>query len=241
MQIGNKIIFLDKIGSTNNYLKNNFEKGLVVYAGEQTNGRGQRKNKWESEAGKNILMSAAFLPQNLKAEDQFFLSKAVSLAVYDFLSNYISDVKIKWPNDIFVSNKKIAGILIENNLRGANIYSSIIGIGVNINQQRFPDYLPKPISLSNISGQTYELKKLLNELIEKLNKRYNQLEKKQFNELSSSYFEHLYRYKMESDFLINNIKKRAKIIDVEKNGKLVLLFPDRVIKSYAFKELAFVG
>ncbi len=240
MQIGSKIIYLDKIDSTSNYLKNNFEKGLVVYAGEQTGGRGQRTNRWESEAAKNILMSTALLHSSLKAENQFFLSKAVSLAVYDFLSNYVSGVKIKWPNDIYIFDKKIAGILIENNLRGANIYSSVIGIGININQEHFPEYLPNPTSLSCLTGKTYEPENLLNELIENLKMRYSQLEKKQYKDLSTSYFQHLYRFKIESNFLINNKIIKAKIIDIEKNGKLVLQFTDNRIKSYAFKELEFV-
>ncbi|MCF6242147.1 MAG: biotin--[acetyl-CoA-carboxylase] ligase [Bacteroidales bacterium] len=241
MQIGSKIIYIDKTNSTNNYLKNNLEKGLVVYTDEQTSGRGQRTNKWESEAAKNILMSTALFHESLKAENQFFLSKAISLAVYDFLSEYIIDVKIKWPNDIYIYGKKIAGILIENNLRGANIYSSVVGIGININQVHFPAYLPNPTSLSSITGKTYEPKKLLNELIKNLNIRYHQLEKKQYKKLSASYFQHLYRFKIESEFLIDKIKVKAKIIDIEDDGKLVLQYANNSIKSYAFKEIEFIN
>jgi BirA family biotin operon repressor/biotin-[acetyl-CoA-carboxylase] ligase len=241
MRIGSKIIYLKQIDSTNNYLKNHFETGLVVYTDKQTNGRGQRLNKWESEAKKNILMSVAVSHHLLKTEQHFFLSKAVSLAVFDFLSEYITKVKIKWPNDIYVSNKKIAGILIENSIRGSYISNSIIGIGINVNQNNFPAYIPNPISLSSLTGQSYAPEYLLKVLIQKLNNRYKQIEMKQFKKLSSAYIEHLYLYKTESLFLIDQKKIKARIINIEDNGRLVLQFADNNTKSFAFKELSFIN
>ncbi len=241
MQIGSKIIYLKQIDSTNNYLKNHFETGMVVYTDLQTNGRGQRSNKWESESQKNILMSIAISHHSLKADKQFFLSKVVSLAVFDFLSEYVAKVKIKWPNDIYVSNKKIAGILIENSIRGSYISNSIIGIGINVNQNNFPAYIPNPISLSSLTGQSYDPEYLLKVLIEKLNNRYKLIEMKQFKKLSSAYIEHLYLYKTESLFLIDQKKIKAQIINIEDNGRLVLQFANNSIQSFAFKELEFIN
>ena len=240
MLIGRKIIHLEETDSTNNYLKNNFENGLLVFANAQTSGRGQRENKWISETGKNILMSFGLVPENLNVDMQFFLSKAVSLAVFDFLSKYIESIKIKWPNDIYVKDKKIAGILIENSLKGSRISNIVAGIGININQDKFPATIPNPISLKQITGLFYELENLQKELIKHLNIRLQQLVSAQYTKLTEDYLRHLYRYKTESLFLINGEKTKARIIDIAKNGSLILAFNDKEIKNFAFKELEFV-
>lgn len=241
MQIGNKIVYLKQTDSTNNYLKNHFENGIVVYTDQQTNGRGQVRNKWESETGKNILMSFAVSHHLLKADKQFFLSKAVSLAVFDFLSEYVKEVKIKWPNDIYVSNKKIAGILIENSIRGVYVSNSIIGIGININQKKISEKVANAISLSNITGESYDCKYMLKHLIEKLNYRYQQIEKNRFSELSLEYIKYLYLYKTETLFLIEQKERKAQIINIEDSGRIVLQFADNSVKSFTFKELKFIN
>ena len=127
-------------------------EGTVVLAKEQTSGRGQVNNTWESSYGDNLLMSIVLYPEFLHAGNQFLLSKFVSLAIVDFLSYYLENVTIKWPNDIYVGNKKIAGVLIENSLRGAFISSSVVGIGLNVNQTEFSSSIPNPTSLKNESN-----------------------------------------------------------------------------------------
>ena len=240
MLVGQKVIYLKEIDSTNNYLKQNFETGLVVYAGVQTSGRGQRTNTWVSNLEQNILLSFGYKPSGLNADKQFFLSMAVSLAVFDFLSEYVTDVKIKWPNDIYAGNKKIAGILIENVLKSGSILSSIIGVGININQTEFPESLPNPVSLKLISNKEYRIEELVNYLIVNINKRLIDLEKKQFYTLKKEYLHNLYKYQKESFFVVNNQQFLAKIIDVENSGLLVLEFPEKRVKSFAFKEIKFI-
>jgi BirA family transcriptional regulator, biotin operon repressor / biotin---[acetyl-CoA-carboxylase] ligase len=137
MNLTNKnFIFLNEVESTNNYanqlvLSKAAEHGTVVLAQYQKKGRGQQGNFWESEFGKNMLASFIIFPQFLIAAKQFYISKIVSLALVDFLKTETNEVSVKWPNDIYIQNKKIAGILIENSVKGVNVSSSIIGIGLN--------------------------------------------------------------------------------------------------------------
>ena len=238
--IARKIIYLDKIDSTNSFLKNHFENGLLVYTKHQTSGRGQQNNTWESEAGKNLLLSFGISPVFLDASKQFYLSKSVSLAVYDLVSTYAKDVKIKWPNDIYVSDKKIAGILIENSLRGSQISSSTVGIGLNINQSKFPESLINPVSLSQLCGKQYDIKQILSELISFLNCRYEELVSNNYKNLTSEYLKHLYGYKQERNFLISGQIVQAAITGVEENGRLILQFKNGNLKSFAFKEIQFI-
>ena len=153
--IGKKLIHLNEVDSTNTYLKTLCEneilpEGTVVIAESQYAGRGQRSNTWESEPGKNIIMSLIFYPGFLSANRQFLLSQAVALALQEFISNLLPEEKtsIKWPNDIYVGDKKIAGILIESSWMGNQVKNSIVGIGININQDGF--YHPNAISLKMI-------------------------------------------------------------------------------------------
>ena len=158
--IGIKIIKLDEIDSTNNYTSkllanSNVIEGTVVVAKAQSSGRGQLSNQWESEYGKNILASFVFYPKFLPVQQQFLLSKVIALGVRDLLTLFVDKVKVKWPNDIYIDNKKVAGILIENSIMGHTLESSIAGVGININQTVFLSDAPNPVSL------IYSLKKEL--------------------------------------------------------------------------------
>ena len=235
-----KIIHLAETDSTNNYLKDRFEKNLLVYTDRQVSGRGQRNNSWESEAGKNILMSVGIVPDFLKADTQFFLSIATSLAVYDFLCEFTEHITIKWPNDIYVKDKKIAGILIENSIKGVNISKSIIGIGININQKKFPEELVNPVSLSQINGQKYKIDLLLQKIIKKLNNRYKQLAQNKYTELKKDYLTHLYAYGEKRNYLIDKKELKGVIKGVENNGKLIVEFKNGLIRRFAFKEISFI-
>ena len=129
-----------------------FKEGLVVTANFQTSGNGQRGKSWESSIGDNLLISIVIEP-NILTKNQFLLSKCVALALYDLLTLYTDDVSIKWPNDILINDKKIAGILIQNKVKSDKISHSVIGIGLNINQMVFKDYLPKATSILSDSSK----------------------------------------------------------------------------------------
>lgn len=151
-------------GSTNTWIAENTSEAdapLLVYALWQTAGRGQRGNSWESEPGKNLTASALFVPGNIHPASQFSISEAVALAVADLLDEYGVEAAVKWPNDIYVGNRKIAGILIENALCGPCIGHSIAGVGLNVNQTVFLSEAPNPVSLANIDGRRRQLSPLL--------------------------------------------------------------------------------
>lgn len=242
--IGNKIVFLETVDSTNSYLKqklsnNKPEEGLLIYAAEQINGRGQQANIWESQANKNLLLSFIIYPNFLKAEKQFILSKVISLATCDFISEYTDDVMIKWPNDIYIKNKKVAGILIENSLKGTLISNSIIGLGININQKQFSTKIPNAISLQTHTGKNYFIDELLIVIIEKLNYWYELLLKNKIKTIDYQYIKKLFRYKQEHLFIIDKEKKKAKIIGIAPDGKLIIEAENKEIKSFAFKEIEY--
>jgi BirA family biotin operon repressor/biotin-[acetyl-CoA-carboxylase] ligase len=134
-----------------------------VVADYQTAGRGCGTNRWESERGRNLLFSLLIRPHGLSANRQFHLSMAISLAISETLGQHVGDVSIKWPNDIYWRDGKIAGILIEHTLQGALIKDSIIGVGLNVNQREFRSDAPNPVSLWQISGQETNREELLGE------------------------------------------------------------------------------
>ncbi len=236
-------MYLESVDSTNSYLKNSSnnkpEEGLLVYTKEQLAGRGQRENHWESETNKNLLLSFIVYPVFLKADEQFILSKFVSLAMFDFLSQFIDNVYIKWPNDIYINNKKIAGVLIENTIKGKLISSSVIGIGININQEHFRKDIPNPISLKMITQKTYDIHELLHLFIDKLNNWYNKLLSGEIKKIDKLYLGSLFRYNEIHNFMVNDKKIRAKIIGIDENGRLMIEMENGSIEVFAFKEIKY--
>ncbi len=238
-------IHLNRVLSTNSFaseLLSKFEPltdGTVIMADEQTNGRGQQGSFWESEPNKNISMSLVYFPDFLAIDKQFNLSIAISLGIYDFLSAYIDLVTIKWPNDIYVRDKKIAGVLIENSLIQSQIKSSIIGIGININQLNFSSAAPNPTSLMLETGEVYIIKNLVIELAECIDKRYESLKQLKFETLKQEYLKRLYRFEEEHLFEIENESIFGKIIDIEPSGQLILEI-NKHNKSFSNKEIRFV-
>ncbi|HET9054181.1 MAG TPA: biotin--[acetyl-CoA-carboxylase] ligase, partial [Cyclobacteriaceae bacterium] len=148
-------------------------EGTVVITDNQTAGRGQRGNTWESEPGLNLTFSVILKPVFLHPKDQFMLNMAVSLGLYDYLTVQTAGVKIKWPNDMMLGNKKTCGILIENQVNGRQIQSSVAGIGLNVNQKRFS--LSTPTSLTLATGRAFVLNDVLTELLQWMEARYLQL------------------------------------------------------------------
>ena len=154
---------LESVGSTNSYLLSNhelFADMSMVCAKEQTAGRGQRGNHWESETGKNLTFSIMLKPEGFAANRQFFISEAVALGIVGGLAAFGIEAKVKWPNDIYVGDKKICGILIEHSVMGMNILHSVAGAGINVNQRRFLSDAPNPVSMFNIRGCETDLEEV---------------------------------------------------------------------------------
>ena len=229
--IGSVVIELKETISTNIYLselinKIELQEGTVISALKQIGGRGHGANKWESESGKNLTFSIILSPFFLPIEKQFLLNEVVSLGVYDFtkqiLIKHENDIKIKWPNDIYIGEKKVCGILIENYITEKTFKHAIIGIGVNINQEKFISDAPNPISFKNISNKEYDLKNCLSILCICIEKRYNQLIDYQYQEITNDYHSALYRLNEKSEFYYMNKKIYATIKGITEYGKLIL-------------------
>lgn len=176
---GQKLVYMPECHSTNaeaiTLLQNNphVAEGTVIITDNQTAGRGQRGNTWLTEAGKNLTFSIILKPTFLHPKDQFKLNMAVSLGLFDYLIAQVSDVKIKWPNDMMLGNQKTCGMLIENQINGQQLMSSIVGIGLNVNQQNFS--VPTATSVSIKKGQEFDLNQVLSELLQRIEGRYLQL------------------------------------------------------------------
>jgi BirA family biotin operon repressor/biotin-[acetyl-CoA-carboxylase] ligase len=239
------IIPVETVASTNTYLKElanrqQLEEGTVVTARNQMAGKGQRGNTWEAEAGKNITFSILLYPSFLPVQRYFLLSETVSIGVKDTLDAYTDGITVKWPNDIYYQERKIAGILIENELTGNEFSKSVAGIGVNINQERFLSDAPNPISLKQITGREWDTEALLKELIRNILYRYEQLRNDDTETLTRMYHEALYRntgfhrYESQAGIFL------ARIDRVSDDGFLHLVTDTNEKRNYAFKSVRFM-
>lgn len=239
-------IYLEETESTNNYIKNELlaeskeDDIIIVSTDHQTAGKGQRGNNWESEKGKNLTFSILFHPTDIEANQQFIISQFTSLAIKDTLSQYTKDISIKWPNDIYWKNKKICGILIENSLIDTTIASSIIGIGLNINQTEFTNKAPNPISLKQITGNDYDLDKVLHEVIDRISLYYNKIDKNGSEDIAKRYKNSLFRHEGYHTYNDGTHNFMARIKDIEPSGLLVLEMEDGSVHKYAFKEIKYI-
>lgn len=252
MNIGHNILKRKTLNSTNNYTiallkKNALEEGTVVWTENQTEGRGQANNVWESQAGKNLTFSIIVYPDVIKADEQFRISQAVSLAVSDYLCYEFSRleldkerIKIKWSNDMYVDDKKICGILIENSIRADSIVRSIIGIGLNINQIKFISSAPNPVSLRQITGMEYNISSELKKLCRFLSQRYEQLKNCQFYQIETDYLASMYRFNSFHLYQCGSETFTAKITGVNPLGQLLLETKNGKIRTFNFKEVTFI-
>lgn len=236
------IIKLDAIDSTNDYLKqlskeSPLENYTIVIANEQTKGKGQMGAKWVSEKGKNLTMSILIKDVSLKNENVFDLNIVVAVSVLNVLKNIqIPNVFIKWPNDIMSDSKKVAGILIENSLKPDGSLNSVVGIGLNLNQTNFDD-LPQATSLKCITGETYELEKIVFLIEESIKESFPKLNQNS-DSLWEIYHENLYKKEYPSPFEDNEGKRFMGIIKkVTRDGKLEVLLEDDTIVYYEVKEV----
>ncbi|TKG91146.1 biotin--[acetyl-CoA-carboxylase] ligase [Puteibacter caeruleilacunae] len=243
--IGKNTIKLDIVDSTNNYANRQLSEkqpveGTVVLAGFQESGRGQINNYWESEANKNLTFSIVLYPSFLEIMSQFMISKVITLGLTDFLKQHVAEVAIKWPNDIYVGNKKIAGILVENAIRGGEIASSIVGVGLNINQEVFVSDAPNPISLKLLTGVDYELDSTLQSICDCTDYWYSKLKSGFNEELNQAFHERLYRLGEKAEFKDQQGTFTGVIKGVNAIGQLIIEDEENISKEYHFKEVEYV-
>ncbi len=240
---------LDVVDSTNSWLQRCLEqegakKGLVVWAEEQTAGRGHGQNSWESEPGKNLTFSLLLQPLFVSPEQQFLLTQMVSLTIANEIKTLLPQqvVKIKWPNDILIDGKKVAGILIQNFIRGQNIDRSIVGIGLNVNQHTFLPDTPNPVSLMHFTGKPLNRESLLDSLLARFSTIYTQALSMLFREkINQDYLSQLYLYLKPATFRAGGDTFRASIVGTADYGKLLLQLENGQQKSFGFKEVEFLG
>ena len=239
------LIHLDETNSTNRYLTQLCDRQQVaeyttVCADYQTAGKGQRGNTWESERGKNLMFSLVLYPTFLQPQRQFILSQLTALAVRDTLTRWAGDIRIKWPNDIYWRDKKIGGILIENDLSGTHIARSIIGVGLNINQTEFKGGAPNPVSLLQVCGIHCKRKHVLERILKHFESYYRMLERGEVETIREHYRKALFRRRdfhpyRDADGVFN-----ARLHHVEDSGLIILEDTEGRLRPYAFKEVEFV-
>ena len=234
-----------ELDSTNAYLQRQQSesdiRNWVVSTDEQTAGKGMGSNGWESEVGKNLTFSLAVDVGFLPAERQFLLSEAVALGLYETLISWIPVEKlhIKWPNDIYYENRKLAGILINSTIKANMMDVSIIGIGLNVNQTQFQDWPTHPISMKMITGVTYDLQPLLEQMAESVAEQVERL-KSNAPEIEQDYLKRLFRYHTWADYEVGGKTLRLFMTGIDHFGRLQLV--DEAQQSYCFeiKEIKFV-
>ncbi len=231
--------------STNKKLKelliqSEIDEFTVIITDDQTSGRGQQNNTWESKKGQNLTFSILLKPTFLEPDKQFYISKVVTLAIIDFLQEHTPHSCIKWPNDIYVNDKKIAGVLIENTLMGNGIATSIIGIGLNINQKDFISDAPNPVSLYQLTKKEHNINDMLYKFLELFQKRYQLLVDDKKNIINNDYFYMLYR--KDGYHLFKDVSGEfdACIESIDESGLLRLKDTSGIKREYAFKEVEFV-
>ena len=233
---------LDTVDSTNNYAMAKVHAGMAIhgmawFAKEQKAGKGQRGRHWNSEKGKNIAMSLVLEPGLLQITDQFQLSAAVAITCFDFFSAYAGEeTTIKWPNDLFWRDRKAGGILIENVLQGKTWKWAVVGIGININQDKFDKAILNPVSLKQITGKSFDNIALANELNAMLMKNLGEL--KSADKILDQYNEHLYKINKTVTLKKDAVKFETVIKEVSAAGRLITV--DAIEREFDFGEVEWV-
>ena len=213
----------------------------VVWAEHQSAGRGQRGHTWHSNEGVNLTFSTVLKPSFLTAVEQFMLSEVVALSLVDTLADYGVECRIKWTNDIYAGDKKIAGVLIEQSLAGDRIARTVVGIGLNVNQREFPADLPNPTSIVVERGAECERREVLNTFLQHLEKWYTRLEQGERELVEATYNARLYRRDEFHEYALPSGERfEAAIRGVRAMGHLCLEHRDGTFGDYAFKEVEFV-
>ncbi len=216
------------------------DEGFVVITDHQTNGKGMDTNHWESEKGKNLTFSLVLYPP-FAADRQFLLNKAISLGIYDFLQSELpeQEVSIKWPNDIYIGDKKACGMLIQNSVIGNRLEYVIVGIGLNVNQTAFTSNAPNPVSMKMITAKDYNQEELLQVLLQCIFERYMQLKQGLGRVIETDYKKALYRIMEWHEYLVKGNRIRARINGTNMYGQLMLETETDSILICDLKEIKF--
>jgi len=214
-------------------------EGYAVAAYLQEQGRGQRGNSWESQNGQNLTFSLLLRPTFLRVEEQFTLSKVIALSVCDWIDSHRVTAKIKWPNDIYAGDRKVAGILIENSFSSPLLEVSVVGIGLNLNQTEFSNGIPNPTSMCQLTGNRFRPEIVLSEIVGSIQTRYARLSHGLWRGINEEYIKSLYRFNEYHFYTSEEGRFKARIVDVKPTGELILETEEGVQKTFAFKEITF--
>ena len=239
--LGRKIIQIECVDSTNNYVANllsegKIEHGTVILADEQTNGRGQRGSTWDSKAGENLIFSIFINTAIMSVKDQFVLTQIISVAVANLISKFGIEADIKWPNDIYIKGKKIGGILIENQIKGSFLNGSIVGIGLNINQIDFDNLNATSLKLE--TGEFIPIQSAVFSLIKEINIGWDLIQTNQFEKINDLYLSKLWLLNKEANFIDQSGEFRGCIKGVSSNGFLIMQKTNALVQ-YDLKEITF--
>ena len=245
--IGNEIIRLKEVDSTNRFLmdwlsRENPEEGTLVITDYQTAGRGTDSARWESEPYMNLTFSFVLYPTFLPIEAQFYLNKVISMGLADLVREALpgrDDVRIKWPNDIYIGDQKVAGTLIQNGIQGSRFEFSVVGIGLNVNQVSFPGDAPNPVSLQTVAGHKFDLEAMLKLTIYRIEQRYELLMQGAKQAFDEDYLKLLYRLQQLSGYTYKGNHIQAKITGVNRYGQLIIEIPGEKIIECDLKEIKF--
>ena len=240
-----RIIRIDETDSTNRWMKEliqlhpseETQHEMVVVCDYQTAGRGCGSNSWEAEPGKNLLMSVLMHPKKVSARTQFIITQIVSVALCRTIETVIGSehrVTIKWPNDIYVGDKKICGVLIENSIAGRRIKDCIIGIGLNVNQTEFRSDAPNPVSIAQLTGKETDREEVLNTFLEELTKQCEN------RNIHRDYLRKMYRRNGMYPFETEGSRFMARVAGVNDDGRLMLEDEDGIAHLFRFKEVTFI-
>ncbi|MDY5969236.1 MAG: biotin--[acetyl-CoA-carboxylase] ligase [Bacteroidales bacterium] len=238
-----KLVYFDTLESTNKYCElldlAQVEEFTVVAAGSQTAGVGQRGSQWESQPYSNLAFSLVLKPVFLAVAEQYELTKAISVGIADWVKETLGEngeeerqpdmakeVAIKWPNDIYIGDRKLCGVLVSNHVSDGVLCSSIAGVGLNVNQTTFSDWIPNPVSLSMLTGKTYHLNAALASLVSSICNRYEQLRSGMRHAVDGDYLHDLLRRDREADYYYRGKSLRATLRGVNRFGHLVLTLPN---------------
>lgn len=242
--LGKPLVHLPSVDSTNTSAmqlarKEDATEGTVILADFQTGGRGQGSNRWQSEAGMNLLFSIILKPVSVPAEKQFYLSMAVANGIAAGLKASGVKAMVKWPNDVLVNGKKIAGILIENTIMGPNLFTSVVGIGLNVNQENFASDLPAATSLKLETRSDHEILHTLDGLLSAIGQRIGLLYQMDYGPIKAEYLNLLWKLNTRVSMRDNSGIFTGRIVDVAESGELLVTAGDGTLKRYGFREVSF--
>lgn len=232
----------DLLTSTNDEARDlRYRHGDLIVAEQQTAGRGRRGHSWTSPPGENLTFTLVAEPAFLPVNRQFLLSEIAALALCDTFADCGIGTQIKWTNDIYHGDRKLTGILIEHFYAGSTLARSIIGIGINVNQERFDPVLPNPVSMRQIAGRTFDRDAVLERFAARFDERFDRLEAGHIAETEADYRSRMYRFGCEQRFALPDGSQLTAVIEgVRPSGELLLRHADGSQHAYGFREIEFV-